>query len=636
MSHHESRDRRKKHYDSSSEEERKCRKKYDNKHHDDKRKRKHKSESSCEEDKSSHSDRKDKKHHKKRRHESSSSKDDKKDSKCERSKSRSRSRSKSCSKKSKSKSKSESCSRRSKSRSKSRSRSKSPDKCCNYFKHKLIYDDELQAAGADAYGAAYSTVEQAVLLSANVLFDSNKLLKNIDHKPGSGQLYVRKAGLYFISFSSGFTEPSQLTLFINDTPKLDATRNAIGGSGQNRLRYIAKLEDNSVIELKNYISDSGTLHTAQSEGGLIIGTNAYIVIVKIGPYKPEEKWCEFCIPDELEEKFCRCYKHLLRDKDLMLKGSDAFASAYSVAVSYDIPVDSPVTFNNNDLVYNMYHLNGSGDITVLENGIYFVVFMIETSQASQFTITVNGVPDLTTTTGVNKGASQILLRTLMNLKKNDVVSVVNHISAIGNVTVGAVKGGNEPGVTSQFDLFKVAPEYGKECKVEYEEHDYELYRKFKQYLLRKENVMITGSKAYLRAFCTEPQTLNNDEPVVWQFNTIRKDIKHIQGTPEICIEEDGVYNLGITLQADKPSQFAISVNGIVDAATVVGTDSGAHALTITHILELKCGDKLLVINHKSAQSPVTLSGNLGSLPGINARINMFQISTIKCEKKKDK
>ena len=67
--------------------------------------------------------------------------------------------------------------------------------------------------------------------------------------------------------------------------------------------------------------------------------------------------------------------------------------------------------------------------------IYVFVFIVNTSQACQFTLFVNGVPNQTTTAGINKGANILQLRQQLELKAGDVISVKNHISSAGTITI---------------------------------------------------------------------------------------------------------------------------------------------------------------------------------------------------------
>jgi hypothetical protein len=118
-----------------------------------------------------------------------------------------------------------------------------------------------------------------------------------------------------------------------------------------------------------------------------------------------------------------------------------------------------------DVVFSSLHeANGvswsSGSptqVVVSEDGIYKTYYQLNTQTAAQFAITVNGVPDETTTYGINKGAGQITGRALITLKAGDVLTVRNHSSNVGAVQITSNSGGLNPGVSALFMLFKIAP-----------------------------------------------------------------------------------------------------------------------------------------------------------------------------------
>jgi len=272
-------------------------------------------------------------------------------------------------------------------------------------------------------------------------------------------------------------------------------------------------------------------------------------------------------------------------------------------------------YNNNLNLFNTEHVIGSGDVKIRKSGVYLMLFIIGTVQASQFTVFINNIPNETTTAGTNKGAGQLMLRQTLSLNKGDIVSVKNHTSSIGTVTVNQNAGGLDPGVNAEFILFKIAPPI-ESTKSQYHhselsKSDMCLYDEFKFFLLKNKHLTPAGSDAYFRVFSINPQIIATESAVLWKLNGIMLNAKHTQGMTDVIVCKDGIYNLQFDCIADRPSQFTLFVNGKANISTTTGTGSGAGQCFMAQLVALHKGDVLQIVNHRSAMNPITTLINAG-------------------------
>jgi len=124
-----------------------------------------------------------------------------------------------------------------------------------------------------------------------------------------------------------------------------------------------------------------------------------------------------------------------------------------------IPRESALSFESIARQRDIRFTAGQSTITVLHGGIYYMNCTFDLHQPAQFTVFINGVPDQATVNGINHGATKLTLQVMLNLKKGDVVTIVNHTSAIagGTVTVPMDSGGLIPGqgVNVRLNMWKI-------------------------------------------------------------------------------------------------------------------------------------------------------------------------------------
>ncbi len=523
------------------------------------------------------------------------------------------------------------------------------------LKQKLLKDKSLQVAGCDAYGSFYSLDTQQINPGEPIKLQYVQTKRNIDLGHNGQHVYVRRDGLYMITVHITPDGASQWTLFVNNFPQYDKAFGTYNSSGQITMTYLIALKTNDAVTLRNYRSVSTSVSIAQIVGGTDPGANLEIVLEKIAPY-PEEKDeckcdnykehkehkdhkehrehrehkkhndCESSDDDKkehhLKKKFAIIKKWMKCDPSLILQGVDVYGSFYSTTSQIE-NIENSVLFDKNQNLNGLTHTLGSGDITVSKDGIYIFVFIVNTSQACQFTLFVNGIPNQSTTAGINKGANVLQLRQQLELKAGDVISIKNHTSSAGPVTISQNAGGTLTGTNVELIVSRicVAPALQDDCPVEPAcvlERDCR-YKLFKQYLLEDKYLELKGCESYYLVNSTSLQKLYLEDPVSWSYNNALQKTYFKSGESTVKVLESGIYYLHFDLQGRTPSQFTIFVNNVDDPSTVTGIDSGSGQVSIRQLVELHKGDVLSVKNHSSFLNPVISVMNPGgNNSGINA------------------
>lgn len=508
------------------------------------------------------------------------------------------------------------------------------------LKQKLLKDKSLQVAGSDAYGSFYSLDTQQINPGEPIKLQYVQTKRNIDLGNNGQHVYIRRDGLYMITVHITPDGASQWTLFVNNLPQYDKAFGTYNSSGQITITYLIALKANDAVTLRNYRSVSTSVSIPQIVGGNDPGANLEIVLEKIAPYPEEKRECKCedhkehkkhndCDSSDsdkkehhLKKKFCIIKKWMKCDPSLILQGVDVYGSFYSTN-SQIVNVDSSVLFDKNQNLNGITHTLGSGDITVSKDGIYVFVFIVNTSQACQFTLFVNGVPNQSTTAGINKGANVLQLRQQLELKAGDVVNIKNHVSAVGAITISQNAGGTLTGTDVELIISRICvpTTLQDDCPVEpacVVERDCR-YKLFKEYLLEDKCLELKGSEAYYLVDSTSLQKLYLEDAVSWSYHSEMQKTYFKSGEKTVKVLESGIYYLHFDLQARTPSQFTIFVNDVADVSTVTGIDSGSGQVSIRQLVELHKGDVLSVKNHSSFLNPVISVMNPGgNNSGINA------------------
>ena len=173
---------------------------------------------------------------------------------------------------------------------------------------------------------------------------------------------------------------------------------------------------------------------------------------------------------------------LVHDPELMLQGFNTHGSFYTTQ-AYTVMTESDFIF---DKALNVNNMNWNPltptQITINEEGIYKLLFLTNIDKATQVTIFVNNIPLNYTTQGINKGSTQLTIWTILNLQKNDVVTVKNHTSNTESINTVANAGGKYSSLSAILQIFKICSNV-KSPAVHCYTHKYYMncYNKFRNY-----------------------------------------------------------------------------------------------------------------------------------------------------------
>jgi hypothetical protein len=509
----------------------------------------------------------------------------------------------------------------------------------------MILDPELMAYGAGAFGVVYATQPQAIILGAPIIFDSNQNLLNVDHNPGTAGLIVRQSGTYQVVCLAQTLEPSQFGIYINGILEESTVSGINVGSTQLILRQVLKLKKHDVVTVRNWISAIGTVNLDTGAGGLTGSTNtlaASLLVSKIAPYCTE-------LPTK-EKATSHLFETLLhklgKDRNLAL-GKDYVAyGSFWRTTPQTLNVEDPVIFEMSQGLKNIDFTDNTSDIKIKSDGEYFVAFTVGPNKSAQFTFFINGQPQATTTTGIDAGATQLLMRAIIELRNGDILSVRNHTSVLGTITFNPNGGGLAPGIDAGLTIYKISPlisQLDKLCfwnaKEEYKHMNNnnederilnvgkfgEIYHEFKEYLVWKD--IARGTHAFFSGYNAGPLTISLEQAVNIYINKNLKNFKHIQGLPGVIVTKDGAYLIVMESYSDSPAQFSVYVNGVLSPNSTSGTDSGSGLCSLRQIIvTLQKGDVITIVNHTSGVGDVILSENQGgNAIGINFTLVLLHL-----------
>lgn len=530
-----------------------------------------------------------------------------------------------------------------------------------YLKNRLITDEGLQAAGSDAYASIFNVSAESLGIGSPVTFDSNQNLLNIDHVLGSGDIAIRKSGVYFVIYAVNTDQPLQLSLFVNNVYQQVTNIGKNTGATQLFAETLLNLKKNDVITLRNWISGVNPVVIPVAAGGTLIGVNAEIVLMKVAPL-PEDVACldeDMKINRKQRHFFKKLEEKMLCDPALLLNFTDTHGAFYRVS-QQTLNVGDSVIFEGNNNVRGMTNAPGTGNIVVNKSGAYYFTFAVESNKASQFTVFINGIPDLTTTAGINKAAGQLILRQILMLKAGDVLSVRNYISSIGSIDTSLNAGGLAQGTQATLIVYRLGPNFSDidpcervnlllQCRCAdnqnrngCKEDDREdrkskkremklncLYQQYKQFLLRDCKLMLTGSESYQTVYNTTGQTVLVEQPINYEVETVYRNAEFNSLTTQQKVCRSGLYKIVFFGFVNQSSQFTFFINGVAITNTTAGTDSGSGEVSLRQLVALKAGDILTTVNHTSGTTDgsVQLTENPGgSNVTMNASTVFYMIS----------
>jgi hypothetical protein len=501
----------------------------------------------------------------------------------------------------------------------------------------LLLDKQLMIAGSNSYYDGFSTQERVLQSNGVCPYDFTSIKNNADYPYTNAPVFVREDGVYNISFSANTAQSTQFTLFINGIPQdLNISGNN-AGSGQSVCNFVVALKKNDNVVVRNYKSETTSLNILYKVGGTQENCNINIAVYKFSTLN-EYKWdknnkCEFtrkekCLFKKMEQK-------LLYDPCLQMKGFNVHGS-FTNFTSQTVALEGPVLFKNGNNINGMTPMDGTGtysQVRIDEDGIYRVEFLCTTDTSAQLAIFVNGVLNDGSIFGSNKGAGQIMARHLLPLNKGDFLSVNNHTSG-GNITLSQDAGGILPGLSALLMIVKLCPlEKCLPCtKKENKECVEKLYCNFKKYLSMNKHLQLTGSDAFVVCLSSTPQIIQVGEKLNWSTIELVRNVKFIQGTTDVIIEQSGDYEVRGDIICDRPSQFTLFVNNVEVSNTTTGRDSGANRNIIRQILTLNKGDVVDIRNWKSNLGSVSTTQNSGgNYVDMSISLSLIKLSNL-CEK----
>jgi hypothetical protein len=527
------------------------------------------------------------------------------------------------------------CSRKSSTSSRDSNKDKcSFDEIYKYYKYRLLNDDDLMVSGSSAYINTNSDTGNLISLNNSVKADQVQLKYNIDYPVLGSPYFVREDGIYIIFFVINSDQAVQFALFVNGLSQ-DLTRYGNNsGAGQLILRAMIPLNKDDVVVMRNSESSTSLVTADLFIGGTQSGNDATFLIMKIAPLHPPKclEWKDDCLSKKKHYLFKKLMEKMLVDPDLMLQGFNVHGSFFNKSTQ-SVATESNVVFNEyNDVNGLTWDASNPDQVVVSEDGVYKIFFICTTGTQAQVAIAINGVPLNYTIQGTNKGAGQLSTRTLVELKKNDVITIKNHTSANGSIVLTEHAGGLAQALSALLTIFKIAPirTNPTDC-VKLNKYHKKCYLQFREYLLHKECLQIAGSSAYFATTNDTRQTLAVGESLYWMNNVLMHNVKHIQGVREFLIQEDGVYDLFADCSFNEPAQLTLFVNGSPDLSTTCGRDSGAARLLCRQFITLRKGDVITLNSYTpTAVSLNTMVNAGGNLLGQNTVFMAFKLSPI-CE-----
>jgi hypothetical protein len=338
--------------------------------------------------------------------------------------------------------------------------------------------------------------------------------------------------------------------------------------------------------------------------------------------------------EDFEEIYCKLKNMLIHDKELMVRGCTSYLNGYSTAPRI-LQTNGIVAFDYIDLKNHLDYPYTNAPFFVCEDGYYSILFCANSAQSTQFTVFLNGTPQPLSISGNNAGSGQSVFNFFIFLKKNDAIEIRNYKSETSSLNISAQVGGTENNCNLNICVVKVSPlEVYKmdRKKCEFSTKEKCLFKELEHKLLCDPCLQMRGYNVHGVFSNSTIQTVALEAPVIFTNGNNINGLTPMDGTgtySQVRIDEEGVYRVEFLCTTDTSSQFAVFLNGVVDQASIFGTNKGAGQLLLRHLMKLNKGDMLSINNHTSG-GPIVLSQNAGgSLPGISALLEIVKIAPLK-------
>jgi hypothetical protein len=170
---------------------------------------------------------------------------------------------------------------------------------CYYekFKKYLLCKNCLQIDGSGAFVSLVSSVIQPVSVNDSFIWDTNVHLKEFKHTQGKTEIWVERDGLYDLFVDIATDEPLQYALFVNGVVDPSVIFGRDSGANRCLMRQFVKLNKGDRLEIRNYTSGAGTIHTVANAGGEYIGNNSLFMAFMLHPTCSEPDCCVPCKPE---------------------------------------------------------------------------------------------------------------------------------------------------------------------------------------------------------------------------------------------------------------------------------------------------------------------------------------------------
>ena len=153
--------------------------------------------------------------------------------------------------------------------------------------HRLRREKHLMVNGCDAYGTFYSFTPQTIKPNEAARFEKKTNVLNLRLKLDGDKIKVQRSGMYVVNFMGLFDQPTQLALFINDTPLLSTVVSSNSGN-MVTCHQIVHLYCDDVLSLRNYLVPVD-VNTVSASGLIPNSTNLELSLYRIAPIP--EKGC---------------------------------------------------------------------------------------------------------------------------------------------------------------------------------------------------------------------------------------------------------------------------------------------------------------------------------------------------------
>lgn len=146
--------------------------------------------------------------------------------------------------------------------------------------------------------------------------------------------------------------------------------------------------------------------------------------------------------------------------------------------------------------------------------------------------------------------------------------------------------------------------------------------------LRKEKyLMVNGSDAYGMFYSYCQQTIEPNNPILFEKKSNVLNICLDQCSKSLKIKRTGMYVVNLTCQFEQPGQIALFINNNPELSSLTSTNTPLNFVTIHQILNLKKGDCLSVRNYLTANPLTTSISTSGIIPeSKNVCLNIWKIA----------